>query len=92
MTSGDLPRQSIFRFTGSKPYPNRRPQKELSPNVLAKLKHLISKCASVQSTADPLAYDMDPEPGSPVDIDMEAFDRHWIDYQNVISTRTALSL
>ena len=82
MQSGDLPRQSIFRFTGNKPYPNVNIQSELSPNVLDKLKHLIHKCAPVQASDDPLAYNMDPAVGSDVWKDMVANDRYWIDYQN----------
>ena len=82
MQGGDLPRQSIFRFTGDKPYPNVDIQAEVSTAVLEKLKHLIHKCAPVQMVDDPMAYHMDPAKGSDVWKDMIANDRYWIDYQN----------
>lgn len=81
LKTGDIPRQLIYRITGAKPDANRRHYHgSISEASLDKLKHLISKCAAVQSTEDPMAWDMIPAPE--VDADMLITEQFYIDMQN----------
>lgn len=81
LKTGDIPRQLIYRITGAKPDANRRHYlSSISEGSLDKIKHLISKCAAVQSSEDPLAWDMIP--AKEVDADMLATEQYYIDMQN----------
>lgn len=55
--SGHLPRQSIYRIIGDKPYRNREPKEILSDECMTKLQALVTTCAKVQSAPSPDAWD-----------------------------------
>jgi hypothetical protein len=59
---GDLPRQSIYRVHGRKPYPNINTRLELSPDSLDKLKHLTAMCSKIQSVEDFKVHSMQFHP------------------------------
>jgi len=78
---GELPRQSIYRIVGDKPYMNfEAPTKKLSKESEDKLRHLIKKCASVQAVDDPQAYHLIPE--DKVKMDMMKFSERYVNIEN----------
>jgi hypothetical protein len=81
LVSGDVPRQLIYRVVGDKPDANRRHYSaSLSDSCLEKIKHLVSKCATVQAVEDPSAWDMIPD--ASVEEDMVATEKFYIKMQN----------
>lgn len=55
--SGHLPRQSIYRVVGDKPYRNwEAGNASISDNCMEKLRELASKCSKVQAVADPKSW------------------------------------
>jgi len=81
LRSGDIPRQLIYRVVGAKPNANRKAHNgRISKECLEKIKHLISKCSTVQSAEDPLAWNM--EPTNEVEEDMIATEQFYVDMQN----------
>lgn len=55
--SGHLPRQSIYRVVGDKPYRNwKAGSHSINDVCMEKLKELATKCAKVQAVADPKAW------------------------------------
>lgn len=78
---GDLPRQSIFRLVGAKPYPVMSPQASIREHLKKKLQTLIKKCAEIQATDDYQVFNMLPA-DQEVQLDMEAFAKHCIDMEN----------
>lgn len=78
---GELPRQSIYRIVGDKPYMNfEAASKSLSKNSEARLKHLIKICASVQAVEDPQAYHLMPD--DEVRLDMVGFAEKYVNIEN----------
>jgi len=56
--SGHLPRQSIYRVVGDKPYRNwNAGESHISDICMEKLKELSVKCSKVQAISDPKAWD-----------------------------------
>ena len=81
LRSGDIPRQLIYRVHGDKPDANRRHYNHsISDSCLEKVKHLVSKCATVQAVEDPNAWEMIPT--ASVEADMEKTERYYRDMQN----------
>jgi hypothetical protein len=56
MNNGHIPRQTILRVTGKKPYRNRVVKKELDSDIKSRLEKLIGKCSEIQAK-DVLEYD-----------------------------------
>jgi hypothetical protein len=81
LVSGDVPRQLIYRVVGDKPDANRlHDSASLSDSCLDKIKHLVSKCATVQAVEDPKAWDMIPD--AAVEEDMVATEKFYTKMQN----------
>lgn len=58
--SGHLPRQSIYRIVGKKPYRNWESQKSsINDKCMDKLRNLAAKCAKVQATPNPQAWNFE---------------------------------
>lgn len=55
--SGHLPRQSIYRIVGDKPYRNVNTRKELSTECMEKLRSLVATCSKVQAAPTPNAWE-----------------------------------
>lgn len=78
---GELPRQSIYRIVGNKPYMNfEAAGKRLSKDSEDRLRHLIKMCSSVQAVEDPQAYHLIPEVD--VRVDMAKFASRYVDIEN----------
>lgn len=54
--SGHLPRQSIYRIVGDKPYRNWDAKLGLSADCMTKLQELVTTCGKVQSAPTPNAW------------------------------------
>lgn len=78
---GDLPRQSIFRLVGDKPYAEPFPQTEIREHLKKKLQILVKKCAEIQATDDYQVYNM-LAADQAVQSDMIAFSHHCVDMEN----------
>lgn len=62
LENGHLPRQSIFRVMGDKPYMNTNPRSEIDGEVRDRLQILLNKCTELQATDDTSAvWDMEFE-------------------------------
>lgn len=60
LENGHLPRQSIFRVIGDKPYMNPNPRTEIDSDVRDRLQILLNKCTELQATDDTSAvWDME---------------------------------
>ena len=57
LENGHLPRQSIFRVIGDKPYMNFSAKEKLDDDINCRLEKLISTCSEVQSCDNPDVFD-----------------------------------
>ena len=81
LRSGDVPRQLIYRVIGDKPDANRAHYKaKISDECMEKIKHLVTKCATVQSVEDPSAWDLIPDDS--VEEDMIRVEEFYRNMQN----------
>lgn len=78
---GELPRQSIYRIVGDKPYMNfNAADKKLSKENEARLKTLVKQCSSVQAVEDPQAHHLIPVDN--IKLDMMAFSEKYVNIEN----------
>jgi len=49
LNSGHIPRQTIFRVTGDKPYRNANPKRKIDEQLYERLLKLVNKCCEIQS-------------------------------------------
>lgn len=61
LENGHLPRQSIYRITGDKPYMNFAVKTGIDDDILFKLRGLVDKCSRTQSANDPAAWNLLPD-------------------------------
>ena len=78
---GDLPRQSIFRLVGGKPYADLNPQQEVRPECKEKLRDLVKKCSAIQASDDYVVFDMNSA-SEDVLASMVEFSKYCTDMEN----------
>jgi len=82
LENGHLPRQSIFRVKGKKPYPNVDRTLGLSPRVSRKLKDLTTICGPAQIGDDYECTNMQFDLGDGTGLDAMDFMKECVDYEN----------
>lgn len=80
LENGHLPRQSIYRVIGDKPLMNFSAKHDIDDSIKKKLKALVSKCASTQSSNDSAAWDMIPD--EDVRLDMIRMGAEYVGIEN----------
>jgi len=82
ISTGELPRQSIFRVTGGKPYLDINFYKnDLRDELFVKLSYLFKKCKEDQTNDKPNVYDIEPC-DERMKEDWSQFNRHLVDLEN----------
>jgi hypothetical protein len=85
LDSGELPRQSIFRVIGKKPYLNEGfDEVEIPAYLIKRLREIYVRCAKVQAQEDPEAYIMKFD--SHIISDAKEFSRMLTDYENAMES------
>ena len=80
LENGHLPRQSIYRITGKKPYINFQVKTEVDGAVRERLKILVKLCSSIQASPNPSAWEMVPE--DVVQEDIHIMSKQYTDMEN----------
>jgi hypothetical protein len=80
LENGHLPRQSIYRIIGDKPYMNFDVKNEIDQHLRVKLKSLINKCSTTQSSNEPSAWNMVPDEA--IRDDIYALSQYYTDIEN----------
>ena len=80
LENGHLPRQSVFRVQGNKPYANRKIQKELSAGVRDRMLNLVKKCSSFQSVENCDAWEF--EYSEDIEDEVHDYQKECVDLEN----------